>query len=349
MRIVNAPALLRQIFEDEPGLPSNVECVELVGREHADVYRVTAGGQDFIAHLSTAGTDYLQRLRTNLGRVAALNDERLPRVAAWCHSDSAKAWAVLVCNQLPGEELNRTNSNPAVLDSLAELLLRLHTADAPIERRDAIMFSPDDVAGFSAFGETLLARLADLPISPDRVRRHLDRLASYLHDNAEAFVVTSRLMHGDLHRSNVVVDGSRVGLLDWGDLRGGDYAYDLACLKFMLDSLIPRSSTRFIRECARVYRDRFNDMTLELRLRYFMSLAGLVRAINCADDTAAFGLGRSWRVRACYLHSERQWAQPLKLDGPEVAARPPRTEEWALDIGQPLRGLFYLVAPRRVS
>jgi len=349
MRIINAPSLLRQIFDEEPDLPGAVEAVELIAREHGDVYRVRAGGKGFIAHVSLNGANYLQRLRTSLARVATLNDERVPRIAAWCQSNNGKAWAVLVCPEIPGEELNRANATTPALDSLADLLFKLHSTDAPIERHDSIIFTPDNPAAFGAFADTLLARLADLPISRDRVRRHLDGMSRYLDENGDAFKVTSRLIHGDLHRSNIVVSGQKVGLLDWGDLTGGDYAYDLASLKFVLDSVIPRSSAEFIRERGRLYRDRFQDQTLELRLRYFLSLAGLVRAIHCADDTAAFGPGRAWRVRACYLHSESQWSRPLRLDGTGIGAPVAKTEEWALDIRQPLRGLFYLVAPRRVS
>src|SRR6202022_44860 len=107
----------------------------------------------------------------------------------------------------------------------------------------------------------LLGRLADLPIAPDRVRRHLGVMAGYLEANAKSFRVSARLIHGDLHRSNIVVSGSKIGLLDWGDLAGGDYAFDLASLKFVLDSVLPRSSVGFLRNQARRYRDQFQDGT----------------------------------------------------------------------------------------
>jgi aminoglycoside phosphotransferase len=349
MRVVNARSLLGEIFADESALPSPVDSIELLAREHCDVYRVRASGATFIAHVSVRGTQYLQRLRTNLIRLAPLNDGRIPRVAAWRQSDNGKTWAVLVCPEIAGEELNRTNATQPALASLGELLFRLHSVDAPVVRHDGVIFTPDDPNGFAPFSETLLARLSDLPIAPGRVRRHLGELSTYLEANAEAFQVSARLIHGDLHRSNIVVSASNIGLLDWGDLTGGDYAYDLASLKLVLDSVIPRSSVRFIRELARRYRDQFQDGTLELRLRYFLSLAGLVRAIHCADDTAAFGLSRAWRVRACYLHSEAQWRAPLRLEGRQAGAPATRTEEFAIDMRQPIRGLFYLVAPKRVS
>lgn len=45
-----------------------------------------------------------------------------------------------------------------------------------------------------------------------------------------------RWMHGDLHPRNVVVrDGLVVGLIDWGDLNGGDASTDLACAWTLVD------------------------------------------------------------------------------------------------------------------
>lgn len=349
MRVIDSTALLHEIFETETALPSTVESVELIGHEQTDVFRIRAGGQSFIAHISTHGTAYLERVRTNLGRLAALNDERIPQIAAWWRPDHGKQCSVLICGEIPGVELSPANVTPQALDSLADLLVKVHSVEAPVERPDGVSYTPDDPKAFAALRSTLLSRLTDLPISADRVRGHLDQMKQFLELNANAFDVRPVLIHGDLHRSNIVVSGSKIGLLDWEDLTGGDYAYDLACLKFVLDSIAPRSSVEFIRRLVRAYRDRFEDHSLEVRLRYFLSLAGLVRAIHCANDTAAFQMGRAWRVRACYLHSEAQWRSPLRIDGPTAGAPVRRTEEFAVDLRQPIRGLFYLLAPKRIS
>src|SRR5207302_5607445 len=120
-------------------------------------------------------------------------------------------------------------------------------------------------------------------------------------------------------------------------------------LKFMLDSVAPRLSTELIRERARAYRSRFQDDTLEVRLRFFLALAGLIHAYWCGDDTGAFAAGRAWRVRTSYLHSEAQWRSPLRLDGQPAGAPSAKTEQWALDLRQPIRGMFYVMAPKRVA
>lgn len=44
-------------------------------------------------------------------------------------------------------------------------------------------------------------------------------------------------LHGDLHPRNVLVrDGALVGLIDWGDMTGGDAATDLACAWTLFDA-----------------------------------------------------------------------------------------------------------------
>ena len=349
MRVVNARALVEEIFEKEPELAAEVQSVELLACGEADIYRVKARGRWFVAHISLNGTHYLQRLRSNLARVEFLGDRHVPRAIAWWPAENGKAWAALVCNEVPGVELNRRNATRGALDSLDALLLRLHGVEAPVDRRDGVMFTADDARGFAAFAETLLGRLADLPISRDRISRHVASMATYLDEHADAFGRVARLIHGDLHRSNIVVAGGQAGLLDWSELSGGDYAYDLGALKLVLDSVAPRLSVEYIRQRARLYRERFDDPTIELRLRFFLALAGLVRAVSCADDTEALQISRAWRVRACYLHSEAQWRSPLRLDGPSAGAPATRTEEFAVDMRQPIRGLFYLVAPKRIS
>jgi aminoglycoside phosphotransferase (APT) family kinase protein len=236
-----------------------------------------------------------------------------------------------------------------VLQSLGDLLLRLHSIEAPRRNVDERAGPAGDPEAFQALGRTLIDRLSDLPISLERVSRHLDAMSGYLREHAHAFQVPGRLVHGDLHRSNIVVSGIDIGLLDWGDLVAGDYAFDLGALKFVLDSVVPGRSAQFIRERARLYRDRFQDSTLELRMRFFLALAGLIRAFHSADDSAAFGAGRAWRVRASYLHSEAQWRSPLRLDGPQVGAPAARTEDWAVTMRQPIRALVFLLAPKRIT
>jgi Ser/Thr protein kinase RdoA (MazF antagonist) len=225
----------------------------------------------------------------------------------------------------------------------------VHGLDADPQPKASPLSSGHIPGNFPSFARSLQLRLAELPMRTDRVRAHLDQMTDYVVGHGDQFAIPSRLIHGDLDRKNIVVAGPSIGILDWADLGAGDYAFDLGMLKFMLDSVWAARGATLIREQARRYRERFQDSSLELRLRFFLALAGLIHAFQATDDTGSFTPARAWRVRTSYLHSETQWTTPLQLDGNAAGAPAVRTEQSALDIRQPLRGLFYLLAPKRVA
>jgi aminoglycoside phosphotransferase len=127
-RFLDVRSVLDEIFRSEPDLTGPVEKVAFIHRSECDVYRVRAGGQGFVAHASADGTEYLHRLRANLDRVSRLDERRVPRVAAWRESDGE--WGLLLCREIPGNELSRSNATGNVLQSLGDLLLRLHSIEA---------------------------------------------------------------------------------------------------------------------------------------------------------------------------------------------------------------------------
>ena len=73
-------------------------------------------------------------------------------------------------------------------------------------------------------GEDLLVRAPDL-------------LAVWRAALAASPCTTRRWLHGDLHPLNVIVQQGRItGIIDWGDLTGGDPATDLAALWMLFDA-----------------------------------------------------------------------------------------------------------------
>jgi aminoglycoside phosphotransferase (APT) family kinase protein len=352
VQFVDFRSIVGDLFAEELAPFGPIDRVEFLQRNHTDVYRVEARRGTLIAYASSDGKGYLKRVRANLELLAPLQDPRIPRLLAWRAGTAAlptRDWAVLVYEEKPGKEISRRNFQPAVWDGLAECLARVHGLDGENQPPAGPVFSIQDASNFPAFARTLLLRMADLPLSTRRVAAHLDQMTEFVDSNRASFRVPPRVIHGDLDRKNIVTRGTQVGVLDWADLGSGDYAFDLGMLKFMLDSVAPRSGASLIRDQARRYRDRFQDATLELRLRFFLALAGLLHAFQACDDTGSFKPARAWRVRTSYLHSEAQWRSPLKLDGEATGAPAARTEQWALDIDQPLRGLFYILAPKRVG
>ena len=347
-RVLDVAAVLGDIFATDLGIKEAVE-IEFIHHTRPDVYRVTAGGRSFIAHVDPDERQPLRDLRLNLRRVASLDDDRIPRVAAWSESEAGPKWSVVVCWEIEGEELNRRNFSDDALESLGDLLFKVHSIPGPAGTTNGPSRPFHEPTAFAGFAEALMGRLSDLPVRMSRVQAHCNEMAAYVERHASIFDRTPRLIHGDIQRCNIVVSQGGIGLIDWGDLSGGDYAYDLGLLKFLLDSVKPQRSASFLRDRARLYRDAFEDPTLELRLRFYLALAGLVRAFFVAGETQAFRAGRAWRVRASYLHSEAQWRNPLRIDGERAGAPAARNEDWALDIRQPLRGLYFLVAPKRIA
>jgi aminoglycoside phosphotransferase (APT) family kinase protein len=295
----------------------------------------------------------LGRIEHNLRRLEPLEDDRIPRVLAF--RDSARyaaadqRWAALVMSDIRGEELSPRSFNLAAWSNLCGLVRRVHALPAQREEASQVSRRIDEAEAFPDFAETFVLHLSGLPLGLERVRLHLQAMSEYVSNYRSSFSVPMRLIHGDINRENIRVHGAQAGVIDWSDLGGGDYAYDLAMLKFALDSVAPKRSAHLIRELARDYRQNFQDDTLELRLRFFLALPGLVSAFWYTNESALFPAARAWRVRTCYLHSESQWQTPLCLDGTDASAPVIQTEHWALRIPQPARGLFYLLAPKRVA
>jgi aminoglycoside phosphotransferase (APT) family kinase protein len=353
VRTLNVRRLIEAVFREEPDLPDLVDGLCFVARHHTIVYRVRAGSSSYIVHVTPHGTEDLSRIERNLRRLEPLGDDRIPRVLAFRESARdapvGQGWAALVMSDIPGGELSSRSFNLAAWSNLCGLVRRVHALPAPGEQGSRVSPRIDQAAAFPDFAETLVLHLSGLPLGLERVRSHLRTMSEYVSEYRGSFSVPMRLIHGDINRENIRVHGAQAGVIDWSDLGGGDYAYDLAMLKFALDSVAPKRSAHLIRELARDYRQNFQDDTLELRLRFFLALPGLVSAFWYTNETAMFPASRTWRVRTCYLHSEAQWRTQLRLDGTDGALPVIRTEHWALRIPQPARGLFYLLAPKRVA
>lgn len=338
MRLINA----RRLLESSSCPELHVRGIEFVQRHHTEVYRVRTTDATYILHVTAQSTELMRRVHGNLRRLEVLQDNRIPRVVRWWDGGETAAggqqWAALLMTEIPGTELSSSTVGDRVWNDICEVLRAVHGLPAE-EWPPGAQLRIDDASAFPDFAESLLSRVAPLAVGRDRLRRHLSAMSEYISKHSESFRISSRLIHGDVSRGNIMVNGGAAGLIDWEDLAPGDYAYDLAMLKFAMDSVAPRVSGRLLREQAREYRARFADDSLETRMRFFLALPGLLKAFCYAGEESTFQIARAWRVKMCYLHSESQWASWLRLDGPEVGAAAAPTDHW-----HPLRGLPYLLA-----
>jgi hypothetical protein len=329
------------------GCSDAVDELRLIQRGECDVYRARVGSHDVVLH---AGDEVLVRqLYDNLLNLEQIDGEGLPRAIGWAapEAGSPDGPAVLVTTLLSGVELSTDTFSLAAWNNMCRLLMHLH--GLPAEGEPAVRRPVHDAPSFPSLAGELeeAVRMHRLPIPLDRLRRHLDGLAEYALINAAKFKFRPLLIHTDLSRANVLIDGPRAAIVDWLALGPGDYAYDLASLKFAMDSVRPRDSAILLQQQARVYQLAFDDTTLELRMRFFLALVGLVRAHSYALHPRPYPPGRAWRVRTCYLHSEAQWQSPLRLEGTDAGAPAVPTDHRPLPPSKPLRALYYLAANRK--
>jgi aminoglycoside phosphotransferase (APT) family kinase protein len=139
-------------------------------------------------------------------------------------------WPWSVVNWIPGETAENHQFTSADVSLLAATLVALHQPapdDAPV--------SPFRGMPIRTKNEIFVERLHRVA-----KRQEIDapRLTEIWHEACEAPDAEERVwLHGDLHPRNLVVrNGALVGLIDWGDLTGGDAACDLACAWLCIES-----------------------------------------------------------------------------------------------------------------
>lgn len=113
---------------------------------------------------------------------------------------------------------------------LAETLLALHQPaphDAPVNPFRGVPLRTKD----AVVAERLQSLRKHPGIDAERLTA-IWRQASGAQDTLQR-----AWMHGDLHPRNVIVRGGALaGLIDWGDLNGGDVASDVACAWMLIDA-----------------------------------------------------------------------------------------------------------------
>jgi aminoglycoside phosphotransferase (APT) family kinase protein len=118
----------------------------------------------------------------------------------------------------------------------------------------------------------------------------LDRAAQLLRSS----FVTPRLCHGDLI-GNVLVDDDRIsGIIDWGMAMGGDPAFDVASVKFMIDSSARSSVER--REMFEAFLGSYGEADSDFVRRvvaHELLYAAFLSGLDLRDEDRA--LSAAWR------------------------------------------------------
>jgi aminoglycoside phosphotransferase (APT) family kinase protein len=139
-------------------------------------------------------------------------------------------WPWSVVKWIPGGTAEGYCFTAADAALLAEALLILHQPaphDAPVNPYRGVPLRTKD----AIVAERLERLRQHLAVDAERLEEIWRRAIGAPEAQQRAW------MHGDLHPRNVVVRGGALtGLIDWGDLNGGDVAADVACAWMLIDS-----------------------------------------------------------------------------------------------------------------
>jgi aminoglycoside phosphotransferase (APT) family kinase protein len=107
--------------------------------------------------------------------------------------------------------------------------------------------APPDVPHNEFRGVPLRQKATGVEERLNRLRQVRDIGPNVLQTWAEALAAPEatefRWLHGDLHARNVLVDDGRIcGIIDWGDITGGDVATDLASIWSLFDEPAARAA-----------------------------------------------------------------------------------------------------------
>jgi len=168
------------------------------------------------------------------------------------------------------------SANTVWAPDLARALRALHQIAPPDAPHNPVRGIP--LAGRN---ERMRELLGQLPI---RTARPLERAWS---DGLDAQVSREHVwVHGDLHTGNIVIEDDRLAaLIDFGDVTGGDPAYDLAA-SWMAFNAEGRDSFR------RATEDRYDDATW-IRARAWAASVAAILLVQSDDRADYFELGRT--------------------------------------------------------
>lgn len=139
-------------------------------------------------------------------------------------------WPWSIVPWLPGRSADQDAPLPTEALRLAEFLAALHLP------------APADAPANPVRGVPLATRADAVEERMERLRRKTDLITPGLIEiwrtalNASP-CATRQWLHGDLHPLNIIVEQGRItGIIDWGDLTGGDPATDLAAFWMLFDA-----------------------------------------------------------------------------------------------------------------
>jgi aminoglycoside phosphotransferase (APT) family kinase protein len=268
----------------------NIERIGSGGYSGSPIYRVSIDGQSAILRLG--GEQGLGECIPALRKAHVLG---LPVPKIISCDETASRW--MLEEYLPGRSLDfNSMMREAAIHSLEDLGLQLGRLHQVSTTGFGPILDNSLATKFLTLEEWLENQFGALYVHVQRGRLTesafdaLDRAAQLLRSS----FVTPRLCHGDLI-GNVLVDDDRIsGIIDWGMAMGGDPAFDVASVKFMIDSSARSSVER--REMFEAFLGSYGEADSDFVRRvvaHELLYAAFLSGLDLRDEDRA--LSAAWR------------------------------------------------------
>jgi aminoglycoside phosphotransferase (APT) family kinase protein len=281
------------------------EAVRRAGFSIGDVHRIVVGqANEVYAVTAVSGEELIVRMAHRRDPKFASETAAIERVRAagipapevlvlWAPEREGAPTAVLVEQRLPGEMLRdlwRREPSTRCADELGELVARIHDIAvegfgnlSPSLRGTHISYSEWFIdLWVSDHLPSALAAVEDDSSATAAVREAERQITSarQLLDHAE-----SRLAHGDLSPTNVLVcDGRVTGIVDWEAVKGAPRSNDIA----WWSSFVPDAIVEALLRGYRRHAPSIDELGELVRLSRLRILAGLLAYTRSVGDEESF-------------------------------------------------------------
>jgi aminoglycoside phosphotransferase (APT) family kinase protein len=211
---------------------------QIIGGEGNEVWSITSkAGDKLIIRISHWTTFAAEQWATEQARGAGVP---APEILLVDNNITVgdRHLAVWIHRRIEGQALDTLQDQQTLRRLTAdagELLARIHSVQT-------VGYGPLDGQGrglLGGFSDVLLwdDRAGDAALVHGVSRAEIDRAASYIESYQHLWATPARLLHGDWLAEHVIVRDDRVaGIIDFGNTRSGDAAYDLAYWQFFWDT-----------------------------------------------------------------------------------------------------------------
>lgn len=288
----------------------DIQPIGLLGRgQHSSVFSLLINNQYHVLKVYAVPSSYAREMR---------NRKRLiwpsPIVLNSPRTKNSLGYDLVITKVPEGEIFTSEHLLQWVMENLSQHLLELHS----IRRRRSVAAQPlidrlgKEVEGAQAIARDVKGKDGELIVLTAH-RRALE----LIHAHRSKFRVPQSLIHNDLWWGNIIVARDEVYVIDWETVTTADYLEDLASLRVMFDhenwhkklggfwreKRNPAAANAFFAGILEAYAKAFDDDTLYLRLKVYLTLASL-RWLNIMNvDKNKFKVNK----RAKYLLEDLEW------------------------------------------